>query len=108
LGNGTPVTDVTIPPLQSLILHQNYPNPFNPETTISFTLKDNTLSLKLNIYNIKGQLVKTLYDGALQKGQHSFVWNGTDETNCQVSSGVYFYRLSNGKESRQRKMVLMK
>jgi hypothetical protein len=108
LGNGTPVTDVTIPPLQSLILHQNYPNPFNPETTISFTLKDNTLSLKLNIYNIKGQLVKTLYDGALQKGQHSFVWNGTDETNCQVSSGVYFYRLSNGKESRQRKMVLLK
>ncbi|HPI42896.1 MAG TPA: FlgD immunoglobulin-like domain containing protein [Candidatus Cloacimonas acidaminovorans] len=108
LGNGTPVTDVTIPPLQSLILHQNYPNPFNPETTISFTLKDTTLSLKLNIYNIKGQLVKTLYDGALQKGQHSFVWNGTDETNCQVSSGVYFYRLSNGKESRQRKMVLMK
>ncbi len=108
LGNGTPVTDVTIPPLQSLILHQNYPNPFNPETTISFTLKDNTLSLKLNIYNIKGQLVKTLYDGALQKGQHSFVWNGTDEKNCQVSSGVYFYRLSNGKESRQRKMVLMK
>ncbi len=108
LGNGTPVTDVTIPPLQSLILHQNYPNPFNPETTISFTLKDPALSLKLNIYNIKGQLVKTLYDGALQKGQHSFVWNGTDETNCQVSSGVYFYRLSNGKESRQRKMVLMK
>ncbi|HPL51928.1 MAG TPA: FlgD immunoglobulin-like domain containing protein [Candidatus Cloacimonas acidaminovorans] len=108
LGNGTPVTDVTIPPLQSLILHQNYPNPFNPETTINFTLKDPTLSLKLNIYNIKGQLVKTLYDGALQKGQHSFVWNGTDETNCQVSSGVYFYRLSNGKESRQRKMVLMK
>jgi hypothetical protein len=108
LGNGTPVTDVTIPPLQSLILHQNYPNPFNPETTISFTLKDPALSLKLNIYNIKGQLVKTLYDGALQKGQHSFVWNGTDEMNCQVSSGVYFYRLSNGKESRQRKMVLMK
>ena len=108
LGNGNPVTDVTIPPLQSLILHQNYPNPFNPETTINFTLKDPTLSLKLNIYNIKGQLVKTLYDGALQKGQHSFVWNGTDETNCQVSSGVYFYRLSNGKESRQRKMVLMK
>ena len=108
LGNGTPVTDVTIPPLQSLILHQNYPNPFNPETTISFTLKDPALSLKLNIYNIKGQLVKTLYDGALQKGQHSFVWNGTDETNCQVSSGVYFYRLSNGKESRQRKMVLLK
>ena len=108
LGNGTPITDETTPPLQSLILHQNYPNPFNPETTINFTLKENTLSLKLCIFNIKGQLVKTLYDGPLQKGQHSVIWNGTDDLGYQVSSGVYFYLLSNGKETSQRKMVLMK
>jgi flagellar hook assembly protein FlgD len=53
-------------------------------------------------------LVKTLYAGPLQKGQHSLIWKGTDELGYQVSSGVYFYRLSNGNETSQRKMVLMK
>jgi len=102
------VSDNSAPSLQSLSVQQNYPNPFNPETTISFTLKDNTPSLKLKIYNIKGQLVKTLYNGALPKGQHHYVWNGTDESDKQVGNGIYFYSVSNEKDTRIRKMVLMK
>jgi len=91
-----------------MMLQQNYPNPFNPQTTINFTLKDNIHSLNLSIYNIKGQLVKTLYRGALQKGQYNLVWDGTNDSGKQVSSGIYFYKLSNGKETQQKKMVLMK
>ena len=64
--------------------------------------------MKLHIYNLKGQLVKTLYNGTLPKGQHHFVWNGTDETDMQVGNGIYFYKVSNEKDTQIRKMVLMK
>jgi len=108
LGNGTPNIDEIAPSVQNMMLQQNYPNPFNPQTTINFTLKDNIHSLNLSIYNIKGQLVKTLYRGALQKGHYNLVWDGTNDSGKQVSSGIYFYKLSNGKETQQKKMVLMK
>ena len=85
----------------------NYPNPFNPETTISFNIK-NSGDVKLSVYNIKGQLVKTLVNDHLESGNHSFVWNGKDNKSADVSSGVYFYRLNTGKNSVTRKMILMK
>lgn len=88
-------------------LQGNYPNPFNPETTISFsTQKDNLVTL--DIYNIKGQRVKTLINEHKTAGQHSVVWNGTDDNNRNVSSGVYFYRMRNGEFSSTKKMILMK
>ncbi|MEN6444679.1 MAG: FlgD immunoglobulin-like domain containing protein [Candidatus Cloacimonas sp.] len=108
LNNGTPIIDENTPSLQDMVLNQNFPNPFNPETTIKFSLKDNTSSLNLSVYNVKGQLVKKIYNGSLQKGQYSFIWNGTDELGKEVGSGVYFYRLSNGNNNLQKKMLLIK
>lgn len=100
--------DVNIPSLSSLELRQNHPNPFNPSTTISFALKNSTKQAELNIYNLKGQLVKNLHKGSLNSGNHSLVWDGKDNAGNLVSSGVYFYRLSDGVSTQQRKMVMMK
>ncbi len=88
----------------------NYPNPFNPITTISFALNtENTELTELVIYNIKGQKVKQLVTTQLSSGQHSVVWNGTDQDSKPVSSGVYFYRLNvDGKTIRTKRMLLLK
>ncbi|HHV37043.1 MAG TPA: T9SS type A sorting domain-containing protein [Candidatus Cloacimonetes bacterium] len=93
--------------MQPLILKQNYPNPFNPETTISFNLPraENVL---LNIYNIKGQLVRTLVDGSLPSGAHSLVWDGKNHGGELVSSGIYSYRISVAGEQQTKKMLLIK
>ena len=88
----------------------NHPNPFNPSTEISFTLTaENVESVKIEIYNIKGQKVKQLFKDQLPTGKHSFVWNGTDENDKVVSSGVYLYKLNtNNKIQAVRKCLLMK
>ncbi len=85
----------------------NYPNPFNPETTISFTLK-NPGHVTLDIFNLKGQKVKTLVNEYKASGRHDIVWNGTDQNNSNVASGIYFYKMRNGKYSSTKKMILMK
>ena len=91
-----------------LSLSQNYPNPFNPMTTISFDLPVTT-HCELNIYNIRGQLVKTLIKNKLQHGKHKVVWNGTNEEDENISSGVYFYSLvTKDKESLIKKLILLK
>lgn len=92
---------------ESFILF-NYPNPFNPETKISFNLLESG-SIKLEIFNIKGQIIKTLVNNELIKGSHSFIWNGDDESNKPVSSGVYLYKLNvNGKTEIMKKCLLLK
>jgi hypothetical protein len=88
-------------------LAQNYPNPFNPTTTISFDLAKSG-KVKLNVYNIKGQLVRSLVNDALNAGSHRVIWNGTDSRNRRVASGIYYYRLETGDYSKTNKMVLMK
>ncbi len=86
---------------------KNYPNPFNPSTNIEFNLLEETV-VSLNIYNFKGQKVKQLFSEQISAGQHSIVWNGKDENDKAVSSGVYFYKL-NAKDFQQiKKMVLLK
>ncbi|HNX00274.1 MAG TPA: FlgD immunoglobulin-like domain containing protein, partial [Candidatus Cloacimonadota bacterium] len=85
----------------------NYPNPFNPSTTISYNLKDNA-QVTLDIYNIRGQLVKSLVHEKQSSGKHSIVWNGRDESNTSCASGVYLYRLKAGEALITRKMILMK
>ena len=91
-------------------LSQNYPNPFNPETTIFFLTTENTENTEIIIYNLKGQKIKTfpvILSGV--EGQFSITWDGTDENNQPVSSGIYFYKLNiNGKTVASRKMLLMK
>jgi len=98
--------DPAVPALQTS-LNGNYPNPFNPETTISLSLKD-TAPVKVEIFNLKGQLVKTLVNGTLPAGKHNLVWKGMDNNGKAVSSGVYFYKMSTGKYSSTKKMILMK
>lgn len=85
----------------------NYPNPFNPITTIDFSIEQDC-KIELSVYNVKGQLVKTLIKDFLEEGSHSVQWNGTDSSNKSVSSGVYFYKVSNGKSSTMKKMLLLK
>ncbi|MBW6515511.1 MAG: T9SS type A sorting domain-containing protein [Candidatus Cloacimonetes bacterium] len=96
---------VAVNPAQ--MLRQNYPNPFNPSTTISFNLPSAS-RVNLEIYNVKGQLVKTLLDDNRPAGEHSVVWNGTDNNSRSVGSGVYFYRLTTDNDSEMRKMLLVK
>ncbi|MFA7214303.1 MAG: T9SS type A sorting domain-containing protein [Candidatus Cloacimonadaceae bacterium] len=97
--------DEIVPPEFSL--RQNYPNPFNPSTTISYWLPE-TARVRLDIYNLKGQLVKTLIDSEMAAGLHSVVWNGKDSNNQAVASGVYFYRISSPNNTQTKRMLLMK
>ena len=108
ISNETPINDSIMPSIVNFQLIQNYPNPFNPSTNIKFIINETTNSYTLNIYNLKGQLVKTLVKGNLEKGTHNIVWDGTDSNGNNVSSGIYLYSLSNGKSNQIKRMVLMK
>ncbi|NQT61704.1 MAG: T9SS type A sorting domain-containing protein, partial [Candidatus Marinimicrobia bacterium] len=89
------------------ILSQNYPNPFNPSTTIEYELSKQT-RVKLTVFNIRGQAVKTLYDEVNSPGNYDVQWNGMDQQGNQVSTGVYFCRLEAGDYSKTIKMMYMK
>ena len=92
-------------------LNGNYPNPFNPTTKIKFSLKADSKVL-LNIYNVRGQKVKTLINDRMQAGYHSIVWDGRDDSGKSVSSGVYFNNFGSADESGDytsvKKMILLK
>ena len=86
----------------------NYPNPFNPETKIVFDLLESG-QIKLEIYNIKGQRVKTLLDCYMSSGRSEMLWNSKDDNGKRVSSGVYLYKLEvNNKTEETKKMLLLK
>ncbi|MDA3814591.1 MAG: T9SS type A sorting domain-containing protein [Candidatus Cloacimonetes bacterium] len=86
---------------------RNYPNPFNPETKIVFDLPESG-QVKLVIYNIKGQKVKTLLDCYMISGRNEMIWNSKDDYGKGVSSGVYFYRLQTPTKILTKKMLLLK
>ena len=87
----------------------NYPNPFNPTTTISFSIPESSENTEIVIYNVKGQKVKRLLYEKISAGEHKVVWNGKDDNGKQVSSGVYFCKLSQeNKLIKARKMLLLK
>lgn len=86
----------------------NFPNPFNPSTTIEYNLQNNEENLVLSIYNIKGQLVKTLFKGNQTAGKHQISWDGKNEENNSISSGIYFMRLQYHNKTDIHKMLLMK
>jgi len=88
-------------------LNQNHPNPFNPTTEISFSIPE-PQHVRLVIFNVRGQLVRTLLDADLAAGEHTVQWNSQDEAGSQVSSGVYFYRLTAGDVTATKKMTLLK
>ncbi|HVO73888.1 MAG TPA: choice-of-anchor J domain-containing protein [Ignavibacteriaceae bacterium] len=86
-------------------LYKNYPNPFNPSTVISFDLPRNQ-NLNLFIYNILGERIKTLFSGNLEAGRYEFKWDGTNELNVDVSSGIYIYSLEGSGFKAAQKMIL--
>jgi len=95
-------------PAMPLTLHQNHPNPFNPSTTIGYYLPVDS-PVTLEVYDSSGRLVARLLNAAKQaKGTHSVTWNGADAQGRGSSSGVYFYRLTSGKETISKKMVLLR
>ncbi len=101
LENLTDVALSTKP--SSFLLSQNYPNPFNPETIVEFSV-ENTGLTTLDVYNVLGENIATLFDGiALQGQRYKIRFNGT-----RLASGVYMYRLQSGPSTEIRKMVLMK
>jgi len=85
----------------------NYPNPFNPETTISFSVSE-AANVNVEIYNIKGEKVKTLVNGFMEANNYTYTWSGTDDNENSVASGVYFYKMKAGRYTSTKKMILMK
>ena len=83
------------------------PNPFYTSTVISYNLSEDK-NISLEVYNIKGQRIKTLYNGTASKGDHSITWNGTDANNHNVSSGIYFYKLISPGKVISKKMLMMR
>ncbi len=89
-------------------LAQNYPNPFNACTTISLTLIKSSF-MQLNIYNVSGQCIKSLFQGTKTAGHYSFVWDGTDNSNQMVTSGIYYYQLKTAAgPSKSQKLILLR
>jgi len=91
-------------------LGQNYPNPFNASTTITYTVPEmpESGSLRLDIFDIQGRLIRTLAQGTAAAGSHQILWNGTNEQGEMVPSGIYFYRLQAGSFQEIKRMVMLK
>jgi hypothetical protein len=102
----SPTAEVKLP-ASRVELAQNVPNPFNPTTTIRFSLPASE-RVSLAVYAANGALVRTLVDEVRGSGAHNITWDGRDSAGTPVSSGLYFYRLSAGKFSESKKMVLLK
>jgi len=102
----TSVDEATTAPIVTELL-TNFPNPFNPETTIRFALS-NESNLEIIIYNVRGQLIRTLVNGNMSSGVHNVVWNGRDDNGDPVGSGMYFYRMRAGDYQSVGRMMLLK
>ncbi len=92
-------------------LLQNYPNPFNATTTIIYNVpnaSDHAINVKLQIFDLQGRLIKTLFDGVSQPGRHQAVWNGYNGEGQMTASGVYFYRLQAGNFIESKRMIMLK
>ncbi len=97
--------DPTMPAVTEL--KGNYPNPFNPSTTIAYSVKS-AAPVMIGIYNIKGQLVRTLVNETKNAGNHLVIFDGLDNNRAPLASGVYFYRMQAGSYSSTRKTIMLK
>ncbi len=88
-------------------LHPNFPNPFNPTTTIRYDLPEPS-KVKIVIYNVLGQKIKTLVNQRQPAGYKTIIWDGKNESGQQIASGFYFYRMVTEKFSKVRKMLLIR
>jgi len=94
------------------VLEANYPNPFNPTTTISYGVPEQS-AVTIDVFDVLGRTVKTVFEGDIAAGYHLTLWDGTNNSGIQVGSGVYYYRMtatgaSGQKFVNSRKMMLMK
>jgi hypothetical protein len=95
---------------QQFTLYAPYPNPFNPKTNIRFDLPMNgkgIYDIKLNVYNTLGQVIKEIYQGSLEAGTHTFSWNGTNNNNTRISSGLYFISIEADQFRKMQKVILI-
>jgi hypothetical protein len=100
--------DIPVPERHN-VLKQNYPNPFNNRTIIEYYLHGIAeREIELNIYNLLGQKVRTLYKGIQTGGSHSVYWDGRDDYDNDVPSGIYFYQLQSGDKIISKKMLYLK
>lgn len=106
VADGVTSVDEKIIP-ETFAVEQNYPNPFNPETTIKYSIPENTL-VTIRIYNILGQEVKTLINEEHSAGLYRINWKGDDNKGNKVTSGTYLYRVTAGSKVQTKKMVLLK
>lgn len=97
---------VNVIPLESY-LGSNFPNPFNPSTTIQYGLKEAS-SVRINVYNSRGQLVRTLINESKAAGTYRVVWDGKDSNNRSVSSGIYYFRMEAQDYVKTNKGLLIK
>lgn len=89
-------------------LNNAYPNPFNPSTNLSFSLPQAS-KVRLTIFNSVGEVINKLVDGKMfAEGTYTYKWNGTNQENQKVSSGIYFYTLDSEDYRKTKKMILMK
>ena len=88
-------------------LHNNYPNPFNPVTNITYDIPE-VAEVRLDIYNVAGQKVRTLTQGHHEPGRYRIQWNATNDFGQQLSSGMYIYRIVAGDFVSVKKLILMK
>src|ERR1051325_8246804 len=102
-GGKEPVTGDAI----SYSLAPNVPNPFTGTTEISFYAPKSG-NVKLDVFNVRGELVKTLVSGTVETGRHTITWNGVDEAGRSLPSGTYTYRLTAGTTVLTRAMILTK
>ncbi|SYZ73591.1 exported hypothetical protein [Candidatus Zixiibacteriota bacterium] len=108
IKSGTAVEERKSPVIPTkYALAQNYPNPFNPSTAIKFDLPQ-TSQVKLEIFNILGQKIRTLINREMTAGSYDITFDGKGDDNKQLGSGVYFYRLRAGEFEQSRSMMLLK
>jgi len=101
------VLDITAEQVPLISLSQNYPNPFKENTCISYKLRD-AGAVELDIFNIKGQLVKQLQMPQKAAGNHEIDWDGRDSRGNLCAGGIYFYKVKSGRYSAGRKMILLR
>lgn len=105
----TDVDIYQIPIPHYFLLEQNYPNPFNLNISIRYHIcEKSSLPISLKVYNLKGELVRTLKDVPSSQGEHTITWDGRNNFGQEVASEVYFYKLKVGEFSQVKKMVLIK
>ena len=120
LTNGT-INDVAVPEKDILLgeshmapdrfeLFQNYPNPFNMQTAIKYAVpaRDGSQKVSLKIFSIRGRLLRTLFEGAVEPGEHTANWDGTDDTGRTVSTGIYVVQFKSNSFSKSMKITVIK